>query len=314
MSRLLWTATAGAAALTGATLAGATLTAPGIEVDALRALVLLLVTATGAIAVAFSRRALRGEAYQQRFERLSAGLVVAGAAFATTTDLVVLAVAWVAVGAAAVALIGTGPDAGRQQRTARARVAMGISDVAFVAAVAVLVAASGGTSIAGIAAIEGAWATVAGLGIVAAAVARAATMPLHRWLADSLAAPTPSSALLHAGVVNGGAVAAIVLAPVTSDAVVPALAAVAIGTASCLAAEATMLTRPDVKGRLAWSTTAQMSFTLVLVGLGLHTAAVLHLVAHGLFKATLFLGSGGVVRRAARAAQVARPAAAPRPP
>ena len=60
------------------------------------------------------------------------------------------------------------------------------------------------------------------------------------------------------------------------------------------------LRSPDVKGRLAWSTIAQMSFTLLLCGLGLVAAATAHLVAHGLYKGALFLGSGGAVRTLVR--------------
>ena len=133
-----------------------------------------------------------------------------------------------------------------------------------------------------------------------AAAARSASGPFYRWLPDSLGAPTPSSALLHAGVVNGGALVLIKLAPTTTQSLAGAVAAVLVGGLTCVFAEAVMITRPDVKGRLAWSTIAQMSFTLLLCGLGLHVAAGLHLVAHGLYKGALFLGSGSTVRALVR--------------
>lgn len=252
--------------------------------DPLRLLVLALVVGMGTTVLAHASRSLRGEPYRRRFLAVGGVLVAASAGFSLADHPVLVVATWLAVSRAALALIGTGasaPDTG-----ARARRAFLVGDIALVAAVA-------------LEAIDGAPALVA-LGYVVAALTRSAVAPFHRWLPDSIGAPTPASALLHAGIVGGGAVLLIGAgATVTEQALASGLL-VAVAAASCLFAEAVMPTRPDVKGRLAWSTIAQMSFTLVLCGLGLHGAAALHLVAHGAFKGSLFLGSGATVRTIGR--------------
>ncbi|MCB0959958.1 MAG: hypothetical protein KDB04_10605 [Acidimicrobiales bacterium] len=282
-----------------------------LEVDPFAALVLVLVLGMGATVVSFAARALRDEPYQRRFAGVGAALVGAAATVAAADDLVVLGLAWVATSGLTVALVATGPAAGRVARTARLRRALVVGDVAVVAALALLALRSGATGLDQLDA-GGRWGAAAGVLLVIGAAARAATAPFHRWLPDTLGAPTPSSALLHAGVVNGGAILLLALSPAIAPHAAPAVLAVVVGALSCAFAEAVMLTRPDVKGSLAWSTIAQMSFTLVLVGLGLETAAALHLVAHGLYKGALFLGSGGTVRSLGRSRSVA-PGAPPRP-
>lgn len=278
---------------------GSTASIGPFTADAFNALVLVLVLGMGATVLGFASRSLRHEPYEARFALAGSAVIASAAALAAATDLVVLALAWLATSAATLALVRTGPASTQERSGLRARRAFALGDLALVAAVAILVAAAGSTAISDLPS-GGAAAAAAGVLIVIAAIARGASAPLHRWLPDTLAAPTPSSALLHAGVVNSGAIVAIKLAPAVAPQLPAAMVALVIGGVSCAFAEAVMLTRPDVKGRLAWSTIAQMSFTLVLCGLGLTAAAALHLVAHGLYKGALFLGSGGAVRSLVR--------------
>jgi NAD(P)H-quinone oxidoreductase subunit 5 len=273
-----------AAAMAGTTVS---LTGLGLELDAFGGLVLLLVFGVGATVVAYAGRNLRHEPYQDRFVRVASLLVPAAATVALADNRVVLATAWVATSWITIALIRTGPTTGREARSLRVRRSFALGDACFVTAMALLVTEVGPV-----------W--LAGLLIVIAAASRSASGPFLRWLPDSLGAPTPASALLHAGVVNGGAIVLIKLAPVSTELALVAAAAVLIGGLTCVFAEAVMLTRPDVKGQLAWSTIAQMSFTMLLCGAGLHVAAGLHLVAHGFYKGALFLGSGSSVRALVR--------------
>jgi NADH:ubiquinone oxidoreductase subunit 5 (subunit L)/multisubunit Na+/H+ antiporter MnhA subunit len=277
-------------------LAGTPTAVPGFEVTTFSGLVLVLVLGMGATVMGFASRSLRDEQYQERFAVLGAGLVGTGAALALTTNLLVLAAAWVATSLLTVALIRTGPMAGRDARSVRSRRAFTIGDIMLVAALLAIVTTTGDTAIAGIGSAPGPVLAAAGILLVLAASTRSASGPFVRWLPDSLGAPTPSSALLHAGIVNAGAVLMIKLAPAVAGTVPAATTALVIGGLTCVFAEAVMLTRPDIKGRLAWSTIAQMAFTMVLCGLGLTIAAALHLVAHGLYKGALFLGSGAAVR------------------
>lgn len=87
------------------------------------------------------------------------------------------------------------------------------------------------------------------------------------------------------------------LSPIVGASPVATHLAFAFGAVSVVAATTIMLARPDIKGALVHSTIGQMGFMLVTCGLGLYAATVVHLVAHGLFKAALFLGSGTAVQR-----------------
>jgi NAD(P)H-quinone oxidoreductase subunit 5 len=108
-------------------------------------------------------------------------------------------------------------------------------------------------------------------------------------------APTPVSALLHAGIVNAGAFLVLRMSPVMSLSG-PALDTLAVaGLVTLAIASLVMLTQTSIKVSLAWSTSAQMGFMLLEAGLGLYSLALLHLVAHSLYKAHAFLASGSSV-------------------
>lgn len=260
-------------------------------IDAFDVLVLCLIVGMGATVLAHASRALRHEPYQRRFATVGPLLVLAVAVTAISPDLRLTGVGWVATSILTIALVRTGPPGADPRRAVRISRAFATGDAALVAAVAITVTGVGSP-------------VVAGLLLVVAVAARSASGPFARWLPDTLAAPTPTSALLHAGVVGSGAVVLIrhgsTVATTPSAGLALAIGAVVVGGITCVVAEAVMTTRPDVKGQLAWSTVAQLSFTMVLVGLGLHVAAGLHLVAHGFYKGALFLGSGAGVRSVVR--------------
>jgi len=130
---------------------------------------------------------------------------------------------------------------------------------------------------------------------VLAAVLKCAQFPFHGWLIQVMEAPTPVSALLHAGIVNAGAFLVIRMSPIMSLSA-PAMDALAvIGLTTLAVASLVMLTQTSIKVSLAWSTSAQMGFMLLEAGLGLYSLALLHLVAHSLYKAHAFLASGSSV-------------------
>lgn len=274
-----------------------------LQFSSFGALVVALVIGMGSTVLVHARRSLRHEAYLRRFTLVGLGLMAACSLMALSADLVLLTISWVLISRLAVELIKTGPSVGVAQRSLRAQRSFVAGDLALIIAAGVLVAATGSTAIADVGRAGTPALALVSVLLVIAAASRSASGPFVRWLPDSLGAPTPSSALLHAGVVNGGAILLIKLGPASTEPLPGAIAALLIGGITCVFAEAVMLTRPDVKGRLAWSTIAQMSFTLLMCGLGLHVAAGLHLVAHGLYKGALFLGSGNGVKTAVRSSR-----------
>ena len=139
--------------------------------------------------------------------------------------------------------------------------------------------------------------TVAGL-VALAAFARSAQFLLHAWLPYSMSGPTPVSALMHAGIVNAGGFLINRFAPlfVTTNDVLHGIFAVGLVTA--VIGSVLMLAQNDVKKALGYSTMGQMGFMIMECGVGAFSLAIYHLIAHGLFKGTLFLGAGGVIREA----------------
>ncbi len=107
--------------------------------------------------------------------------------------------------------------------------------------------------------------------------------------------PTPVSALLHAGVINAGGFLLIRFADVMLNAPGVLAVLVMVGGFTALFGGAVMLTQPAVKTSLAWSTVAQMGFMILQCGLALFPLALLHIVAHSLYKAHAFLASGMAV-------------------
>lgn len=276
---------------------GATLALPGAEfgVDRLSAVLLLLIFGVSAIVQAFAVRYLAGDPRQPWFVAGAGLLTSASAGLATASTLVSLALCWTLAGLALCLLLGTYwyLPAARDgvRRTATAFV---IGDLALWAAVLAATATWGTVDLRDLGKIDGPLVAVLGVLVVLAALSRSAQVPFHRWLPATLAAPTPVSALLHAGVVNAGGILLIRMAPLASDDLARALT-IGAGAATMLYGAAIMLVKPDVKGALAHSTTAQMGFMILTCGLGLWAAAVIHLVAHGFYKATLFLSSGSAV-------------------
>ena len=127
---------------------------------------------------------------------------------------------------------------------------------------------------------------------------KSAQFPFHSWLPDTMETPTPVSALMHAGIINAGGFLIIRLNPLVtlSPAAMSTLAL--FGAFTALFASLVMLTHASVKRSLAFSTVAQMGFMMLECGLGAFGLAVLHLVAHSLYKAHAFLSSGSIVRMA----------------
>ena len=128
------------------------------------------------------------------------------------------------------------------------------------------------------------------------AMTQSAIWPFHRWLISSLNSPTPVSAIMHAGIVNGGGFLLIRFAPLYFSFPIMLNIIFCVGLISALLGSFWKLIQHDVKRMLACSTMSQMGFMLVQCGLGLFSSALAHLCWHGMFKAYLFLASGGAAQ------------------
>ncbi|MGN6553362.1 MAG: proton-conducting transporter transmembrane domain-containing protein [Verrucomicrobiota bacterium] len=131
--------------------------------------------------------------------------------------------------------------------------------------------------------------------LVAGAMLKSAQFPFHSWLPDTMETPTPVSALMHAGIINAGGFLIIRLNPLVTLSATAMSVLALFGAVTALFASLVMLTHASVKRSLAFSTVAQMGFMMLECGLGAFSLAVLHLVAHSLYKAHAFLASGSIV-------------------
>ena len=129
-------------------------------------------------------------------------------------------------------------------------------------------------------------------------MSKSAQFPLHIWLPRYLYAPTPVTALLHAGIINAGGFLINRLAPLFGLSSTTLHVAFVIGTLTAVLGATMMLAQNDIKNMLGFSTIGQMGYMIMECGLGAFSLAVFHLIAHGLFKATVFLNCGNVIDRA----------------
>jgi NAD(P)H-quinone oxidoreductase subunit 5 len=125
---------------------------------------------------------------------------------------------------------------------------------------------------------------------------QSAIWPFHRWLTSSLNSPTPVSAIMHAGLINGGGFLLARFSPMISAQSTVLNIIFITGIITALLGTLWKLMQSDVKRMLAFSTMGQMGFMVAQCGLGLFPAAVAHLCWHGLFKAYLFLASGSAAQ------------------
>ncbi|MET0027981.1 MAG: proton-conducting transporter membrane subunit [Candidatus Thiodiazotropha sp.] len=136
-------------------------------------------------------------------------------------------------------------------------------------------------------------------GLVAlSAFIRSAQFFAHTWLPYTMSGPTPVSALMHAGIVNSGGFLINRFAPLFVESGDVLHAVFVVGLVTAIIGSVLMLTQHDVKKALGYSTMGQMGFMIMECGVGAFSLAVYHLIAHGLFKGTLFLSAGGIIGEA----------------
>lgn len=276
----------------------------GLSADHLTVTLMALVLVIGAIVQSFSVRYLRTDPRSSRFVTGAGVLVASMAVVAASTTLVGLLAGWVLASIGFLVIVGYRPDLpGVRPSARRAAIAFLIGDGALVVATVIVSLRVGNVALVGPGSLSraadrlGGAGTVVAVLVVVAALARCAQGPFGRWLPGTVAAPTPVSALLHAGFVNGGGILLIRTGAIASSSTVALVVAFAVAAATAVVATAIMAQRSDVKSELAYSTMGQMGFMVAECAVGAVGAGVVHLLGHALYKATLFLGSGARMPR-----------------
>ncbi|WP_301291171.1 NADH-quinone oxidoreductase subunit L [Robbsia andropogonis] len=263
-----------------------------------------LVQGLGTVIGSFSSRYLQGEAGQRRYVAMLAAVLACVQLLLLADHWLVLIVAWAGVSMALQPLLCFYPERPFARLAAlKKRIADRVADVLLVGAAVVAWKEVGSGSLSAL------WGQIAqqqdsnlalqvsAIMLVLAVILRTALLPVHGWLIQVMEAPTPVSALLHAGVVNLGGFVLIRFAPLLEHAALARAVLLTFGLVTAVLAGMVMLTRITIKVRLAWSTVAQMGFMLLECALGLYTLAALHLIGHSVYKAHAFLSASTVVRQ-----------------
>ena len=144
--------------------------------------------------------------------------------------------------------------------------------------------------------VGGAVVTAITLSLFLGCAGKSAQIPLHVWLPDAMAGPTPVSALIHAAtMVTAGVYLVARTSVLFAMAPVSQAVVAAIGAATALFAASIATQQYDIKKVLAYSTVSQLGYMFLAVGVGAWTAGIFHLMTHAFFKALLFLGAGAVI-------------------
>lgn len=271
------------------------------RVDSVSIIMLLLVSFIGWIVMRYSAVYLDGEKGQNRFTFWLCLTLFAVMMLVIAGNIIQLVLAWVATSVFLHRLLLFYPKRAGAQRAARKKFIIArLADLALIGAAVLIFVHYDTVDIGEILALarsdnSSVMITCAAALLAVAAVLKSAQFPFHGWLTEVMETPTPVSALLHAGVINGGGFLLIRFADVMllSPGVMAGL--VMIGGFTALFGGLVMLTQPAVKTSLAWSTIAQMGFMTFQCGLALFPFALLHIVAHSLYKAHSFLSAGSAV-------------------
>ncbi|WPB85852.1 NADH-quinone oxidoreductase subunit L [Sediminicoccus rosea] len=276
-----------------------------LHLDAVSGVMLLLVAFIGMIVTLYSRRYLDGDAGQARFFRWLGYTLASVLALTISGNLLFFAAAWIATSFCLHRLLVFYPERHGAQLAARKKyVASRLGDVALIAALLLILGRFGtlefGAIFAATAALSGSddpgiAIHLAAVLLAFAAIVKSAQFPLHGWLPEVMETPTPVSALLHAGIINAGGFLIVRMADLVALSAQALDLLLVIGAVTAIFGAAVMLTQTSVKVALAWSTVAQMGFMILQCGLGAFAAAMLHIVAHAMYKAHAFLSAGSVI-------------------
>ena len=273
-----------------------------VAVDGLTVVMWATVTFLSGVVHSYSRRYMAGSRTIDRFFGRVFAFTLVVLVLVAADHLLLFGTSWLVMGLVMADLIG------HAEGWPEARAAASLARRYFLAGSALLAAAfatlwwhTGATTVSGVASAVGTAPTTVLLfaagALLLAAMVQSALVPFHAWLLSSMTAPTPASALMHAGFVNAGGILLARFAPVVTVDARVMLAVVAVGAASALLGKLLKSVQVDIKTRLGCSTVGQMGFMIMQAGLGFFGAAVTHLVLHGFYKAYLFLSSGAEIEQ-----------------
>jgi NADH-quinone oxidoreductase subunit L len=275
----------------------------GLLIDPLSLVFVLLITGVGALIHIYSIGYMEHDPGRRRFFAYLNLFVAAMLLLVLGNNFVALYLGWEGVGLASYLLISWYTDRPAAATAAKKAFIMNrIGDAGLVIAIFIMFATFGDVTYAGVFGSVGnasaGIATAIGLLLLLGACGKSGQIPLQAWLPDAMEGPTPVSALIHAATMVTAGVYLIARANPIFDASPDArLAVTIVGVTTLLYGSIVGAAKDDIKRVLAYSTVSQIGYMFLAVGLGpgVYALGIAHLLAHGFFKAGLFLGAGSVM-------------------
>ncbi|MFC7590513.1 NADH-quinone oxidoreductase subunit L [Nonomuraea antimicrobica] len=272
-----------------------------LQADALSGVLGVLVTLVALAVQVYSVGYLKGDPRYPSYSAFISLFTSAMLLVIYAGDLLVLYVGWEIMGLCSYLLIGHWwEDRGNSRAAVKAFLVTRLGDVGFLFGIFVLGMAAGSFRIADVLAkapeMSAATLVTATMLLLAGVAGKSAQVPLHTWLPDAMAGPTPISALIHAATMVAAGIFIVARLFPAFVAARPTLDVLAVLAAlGMLGAALAALAQDDLKRVLAYSTISQLAYMAGALAAGSGTAAVFHLLTHGAFKALLFLCAGAVI-------------------
>ena len=274
----------------------------GTRVDGLAAVIALMVAVVALAVQVYSTSYMAGDPRYASYAAEISLFTSAMLLVVVASDLFELLIGWEVMGLCSYLLVGHyWQTEGARAAAVKALITTRIGDTAFIFGIFALGLGAGSFDIAGVTAAAPTLphtTVVAGaLLLLGGVVGKSAQFPLHVWLPDAMAGPTPVSALIHAATMVAAGI--YVVARVYPVFLAAPVALTVLGVIACitmLGAALAALAEDDLKRVLAWSTVSQLAY--MAAGLSVHgwSAGIWHLLTHAAFKALLFLAAGSVLR------------------
>jgi NADH-quinone oxidoreductase subunit L len=291
----------------------ATLAFPiGFYIDRLSAVMMVLIAGVGTVIFTYSIGHMYQDLHDRRFLVLIGLTISVLLCMVSSVNLMMLFLVWQVISCLLYLLAHNHSHEATRKGAVRTFTLLRVGDVAFLSGIVLAYqlygtlefqplfakAAESPVMLSPWPGIEIGGTTVIALLLFIGAMSKSAQFPLFIWLPGYLYAPTPATALLHAGIINAGGFLINRLAPLFGLSPTTLHVALVVGALTAILGATMMLVQNDIKNTLGFSTIGQMGYMIMECGLGAFSLAVFHLIAHGLFKATMFLNSGNVIHKA----------------
>ncbi|MDP3092634.1 MAG: proton-conducting transporter membrane subunit [Nitrospira sp.] len=291
----------------------ASLTFPiGFYIDRLSAVMMVLISGVGTIIYAYSIGYMYQDPHEPRYFTLIGLAMFVLLCLVSSANLMMLFLFWQLLSYLLYLLAHNHTHQGTLEGAFKTFTLLRVGDAAFLAGIVLAhalygtlefpalfaKAAESAVMLSPLPGLDISGATAVTLLLFIGGMSKSAQFPLHIWLPHYLYAPTPATALLHAGIINAGGFLINRLAPLFGLSSTTLHVAFVVGSLTAVLGATMMLAQNDIKKTLGFSTVGQMGYMIMECGLGAFSLAVFHLIAHGLFKATMFLNSGNVIHKA----------------